>query len=696
MNKNTIAFQKGLIVINVIGIDNRCMAMTVQAELMKFGYMLTPEALDALGHSDAADIKDFHSEVIDFLLDMTGGKRNYQPIYPGFPKQVMDMTEMDLWINQFIGYYGNGSFTPCPWLDTKKAAFEHVKYKPIELGTEEEFARVFTTLAGSGQALTPNDTHIIGWFVNTQDFLVFPTSMPFKELLCTIMGIMIKIGRGLETVQLPKLTTTDVLRIAVYMSWGDISLPAVPPKHIGRYGRNNANPSREAFKFRKFKRAERKFILALLESSNLDVREMKLKAQRWIRLGEILHPGEYGTIFPRSFQAFQRLRNEKVVSWYGEVQKAFQMSFDVGLAKLSERPGEFLRRLDWMLRTSDLARCQSIFNVMSKIGIISSNKVLFEVYDHFEKRRDPSIDRKIMIKGARKHTSLPDLPAISKEKVDAVQATIFEILKTKFSALPELGDCWIDEDLKKIPLPINMRSLADTLVPLVRGQRISFGTGKRIIRPFIHWFDPDGSIDIDLHGFLFGPKQTVNFGYNGIHSSTIGCYSGDVRHRRGACAEYVDIDVEAALVYGYDHFIMVAHNFNGGKLSDIKECVAGVMEREFPEANSTWKPDTIVNAMKLTGDSRMTLVAAYDLKTREYIHLDLDFDTFATSLRTSSGSFLDGIKPYMKSPKVSVYDLLLWHVEARGRVVSKETATTHFLYDDFSTSYTKTIEFMGI
>jgi len=703
MNKNVIAFQKGLVVVPNNGIDNRNLAMMCQAELMRFGYMLDSDALEALGYTDAANIKDFYNEVLDYLKEMTGGQRDYQPIYKGFPTQVIEMSEQQLWFNQLLGYWSGGSFTANEWTRTKSTAFEQVKYRPITLGTEQDFANIFTSLAKAGTSLTPADLKVLEWFVAEYPFLTFPESIPFKENLCTMIGKLITTGRGLGTVQLPSLTSTDVLRIIVYLSGGDVSLPAVPRKTVRQqsgYRRSYvtvANPEREKFKFKKFKRAERKFILELLEKSSLDVREMKLKDQRWVRIGEILHPGEYKALFPRAYKAFDQIRNEKVVSWYGEVTKAFSISANTGITKLAERPGEFLRRLDFLVRTANKSSLQLILNLLAKIGAKASNKVLFEVFSHFEDRRLPSNNRKVMIKGARKHTNLPSLPAIAAEKIDAIQSTIFDIIKGKFADLPALGDCWIDEELKKIPLPTNMRSLNDSLVPVIRGQRTPFGEGKKVIRPFIHWYDQHGDQDLDLHGFLIGPKGSMSFGYNGNQNVPgLGCYSGDVRHRQGACAEYVDIVVDEAVRRGYNYFIMVIHNFQGGKLSDLKECVAGVMERQFPESNKTWKPDTIQNSMLLKSAGNMVLVAAYDLVARESIYLDLDYDGFSSFVYGQSSEFFDALKPYISLPKVSVYDLLQWHVEARGRVVSKETAETHFLFDDFASSYVKTMEYMGI
>lgn len=697
--RNTIAFQHRLLVVPNLGIDNRNMAMNVQAELMHYGFMLDQDALKQLGYSDASDIKEFHKEVIDYLKLMTGGQREYRPIYEGFPKQVMDMTEYELWLNQLIGYWSGGSFTPTPWTETKPTAFEHVSYKMISAGTEEDFLNIFKKLIQSGTSLVPADLNTIVWFIKNCENLVFPESIPFKENLCTVLGALVMSGRSLATVKLPKLTTTDVLRVIVYLSGGDISLPALPPKtiRISRWsGTRIKNPDREKFQFKKFSRKERRMILGILENSNLDIRDMKLKDQRWIRIGEILHPGEYATQYPRSYKAFQRLRNTKVRSWYGEVQAAFDMSFDVGLAKLSERPGEFVRRLDWMLRTNGKERQQKILDTLYKLGQNVSNKVLFEVYDHFEKRNVSTSDRKVMIKGARKHTTLPELPALNQELIIAVQSTVLEAIKAKLSLLDELGDCWVDEELKKIPLPTNMRSLNDTLVPVVRGQRIPFGTGKKVIRPFIHWYDRYGSLDIDLHGYLIGDKSAKSFGFNGIHNNNIGCYSGDVRNRQGGCAEYVDIVVDEALKGGFNYFIMITHNFQGGSLASIPECVAGVMEREDATANKTWLPDTISNSMLLKSSARIALIAAYDLRTREYIHLDLDFGNFESYVNGQASEFFAAINPFIQLPTLSVYDLLRWHIEARGRMVSKETAVNHFLYEDFSSSYVKTIEYMGV
>ena len=100
-------------------------------------------------------------------------------------------------------------------------------------------------------------------------------------------------------------TATDVLRLAVAWSDGDVSLA-------------------EATRFRKFKRRERR-LLGLLERRHPITEDMLRFKDRWIRLGEILHPSEYKHRYIRREEAFDILRNHKPFTTYnGSVELAFQ------------------------------------------------------------------------------------------------------------------------------------------------------------------------------------------------------------------------------------------------------------------------------------------------------------------------------------------------------------------------------------
>ena len=689
MTRNIIALQKGLVCPSNDGMDNRITVATVQSHLMQWGYMLDEDAFTELSKSDLPFIVKFNDEVITYLRKISGGKYKHEPLYKNFPQEVMSKSDFELYLNAIRHYWSNGTWEPSTVTYEKPIKFEKIKYTLIKYGTAERFSRIFTDLVSINQSLTPTDLEVVKWFVTSGEKLIFPSVVPFKENLCTLAGM------GVEG--LPVKTTTDVLRIAVHLSGGDTSLPKVPFKEVkaNRWSSHKVyNVARDKFKFKKFTRKERKYILGLLEKTNCDPKEMVLKDQRWIRLGEILHPMEYKKLYPRSANAFTKIRNGEAKSWYSTLNDAFKKDLETGLKVLSQKPGEFSRRIDWLVRTYP-KNLDTILSHLTEVLKGTSNKVLFEVYGHFEKRAEPATSRSIMVKGARKRTELPKLPVFSKSTVETIHSKLFETLRDKFSTLDGLGNCWIDEELKKIPLPTNMRSLNFSAKPTVRGQRMPLDNpDAKVIRPFVHWMDKHGSEDLDLSVTFTGKKGAEVLSYSNLRVGK-SCHSGDVRHRQGACAEYIDIDMKDALSRGFQYVVIDVRNFNGGSLKSV-ESVFGIMEREHPQSNSTWLPETISNCQSLESQSTNTLIAIIDLETKEYIMLDVDSGG-TTYARGDVKNTLKVIEQYAKPPKVSVYDLVLLHVEGRGKQVTlDDNVDTYFKFEDFCHSYEETGKLMGV
>lgn len=694
--KNVIAFRKELIVLpenEQKNSDGEIYAMTVIAELMQFGFLPTEKARLMLVNAPRHELIKFHGEVVEYLKDITGSARNYQPFWKGFPEQVMELSELELWLHQIVHYISRGTYLPDEWTRARPTAFEQPNYRFYEAASEADFLNIFTALVSVNQSLTPQDLADVKWFAGNVRDLPVPEVIPFKENLTTLasLGVPVKVK-----------SVTDVLRIAVGMSGGDVSLPKVPPRMV----KTNAwkkkqvltpNEARAAFKFRKFNRAERRLLLGLLENTNCDASEAVLKDERWLRLGEILHPGEYARQFPKASAMFQRVRNTRVRSWYGTVENLFKTSFEQGLEELASRPGEFLRRVDALLRHYP-QKIGVVLEVFNKIAGRVSNKVLFEAYGHFERPKLPVMSRSVMVKGSRKRTKLPDLYALPSITVDSIQEIIVDALRRKFKELPMLGKVWIDPELKKIPVPTNMRSVSESMTPTVRGQRAPVGNQTaKTIRAFVHWFDERGDQDIDLSATFVGMGVSDVISWNGNHRTDYGAHSGDIRHVRGACAEYVDFDVSACLRRGFKYVIIDARNFNGEGFDTLNECVFGWMEREFPQANEIFKPNTLVNSIRLQSESANILVAVIDVETREYIFLDLDQDGLPVA-SIAKGNILEAIKPYCEPPRFSVYDLLFMHAEARAEeiVADKTQADLVFDYQSFAKNYIETLKFMGV
>ena len=130
-------------------------------------------------------------------------------------------------------------------------------------------------------------------------------------------------------------TATDVLRLAVALSGGDVSL---------------ATPC----EFGKFRRAERALLLGWVERAGSRTEDMLRWKGRWVRLGERLHPGEYAGRFPQAAAAFDVLRNDRPFETFnGRVEAALARGDAAAVLELLDaRPGELARRLDHLARTA--------------------------------------------------------------------------------------------------------------------------------------------------------------------------------------------------------------------------------------------------------------------------------------------------------------------------------------------------------
>jgi hypothetical protein len=105
-------------------------------------------------------------------------------------------------------------------------------------------------------------------------------------------------------------------------------------------------------KFRSFKRKERRLLLELLQNCGEIEEDMLRHKNKWIRIGERLHPSEYN--YDKINVAFRKLRNsEKIETFGGKVVKAIETeNYKSALSLLKKRAGELARKLDYLLRIS--------------------------------------------------------------------------------------------------------------------------------------------------------------------------------------------------------------------------------------------------------------------------------------------------------------------------------------------------------
>lgn len=677
--KHIIGLQNGWV---LLPNDNKPngLAATIQYELMQAGYMLDEKAYNAVEYAPHDEAVCFHSEVIGYLRTMLGDTGNFRPFYEGFPQQVMELSHAELFINQLLHYWSNGAFEPDAWKGERPVAMEHPQYKMLHCGTTEDFEAIFTTLCAANQAHTDQSRATILWFVrNYPDVArLLPPQVPFKETLCMLAA---------EGMPVTLATATDVLRLAVYMSGGDISLPPIPSPEE----RKKAKYKTHTYKFKKFTRSERRMLIERLEQSTCDASEMALKAERWKRLGEILHIGDYARRYPRSVQAINSVRNDQACSWYAQVAAADSIKEKIDI--LSQRPGEYVRRLDLLLRQAGNESDRGVvIDTFAQLLPNVSSKVLYELYNHFLRRSDPDAVRPLQLKNRRTPIFLDALPPMNSTDIERLNTLIADELKRRYSTLPPMGRVYIDDKLRNIPVPLQMRGLNPTLKTLVRGTRVPLGNANaKVIRFYLHWIDKEYSEDLDLSATFVGEESIETISWATGLKNQCAIHSGDVRHRKGDCAEYIDVILDEARKT-FRYVIITANNFERRPMNSI-DAAFGYMEREHPEANRTWIPQTTANSFRFSSEAQGVHMVIFDLEQMQYIVLDTDSQSLPVAA-LDTPLMLRLIHLYTQTPALDMYTLLSWHATTRGTLVhTPDEADTILNYENFTTQYTECLKY---
>jgi len=652
-------------------------AMSISIELMRFGKCLSPEALYGITLLNPADQLKLAFDLSNYLKDLYCDGE-YETLFGDFPNTVLNMTELEMLLHQIVHYWATalgGEYWPArasehnaEKKDSGMSVLDCCKkdsYTMITAGTPDDLAEVVKTLVSSQQSLTEWDKNVVYTVYNDIDTIPFSpmaklglknVDVPFKETLCIIMAACPDAACIKDI--------NDVLRVAVYLSGGDISLAPIPKfKDLGRRKVKLTKEDKKPWNFKNFNNKETRMLLsnidAIVKAKGQDVvADMKKYAMRWIRLGEKLHPASADNFkkYPSAHWAFNIIRNSiEKVKTFGSSLEAAKEKRDLKevLSLLSSRPGEFARQIDWLIRTFVQADANSNMSVDNWVAVETafvnvlpklSTKLLYELIDHFNARWQGDTERTVMIKGARKPVELSTLSQMSQETAITIIGFAVKELSKRMGAHESLTDVNVilDEDLQDIMLPKNMRSVNEGVKQLARGTKLHLPETSELLRFYLFWTDENATEDLDLHVRFYNEEceQKAYISWDGDYKlfnydhEQYAQFSGDVRHRRGNCAEYIDVSITRALKAGMRYLVCDARDFNA---SSFKTGYCGLMAREHwgTPGETTWEPITVENGFKITSTTQSVILAIIDLKERKMIYVDEDmpgnpYSTYST------------------------------------------------------------------
>lgn len=681
---NTIYLRRrNKVIVNLNGDNSEKVSEQIIAtslvNLESYGYTFSEKLMEELKLLSIEQYIDFYNIITSIIKELVGVDRITEPMYPNFPQQVMEMDEVELYLNAIIHYITDGQLVPEYEKKERFPLIGNYDLTVIDLGSVEDFNTIFTNLVSSKVSISASDKLDISWFLKkfNKEYLkeIMPKEIPFKEILSYVtMELWYgEYNDDIKEILIPYYkTATDVLRLATALSDGDESLS-------------------ESCYYNSFKRKDRRVLLTMLENANNIEEDMLRYKDRWIRLGEVLHPGEYKK-FKKVNRAFDKIRNNKKIDTFNSnIEKAFEeKDLDKVLELLTSRPGEFARRLDRTLRLAiDKDESNKIILAFSQIAEKIPTPLLLQIRSYFIKRKENNNLRVFSIKGSGKlYGKENDLKELDKVTCTRIENICNLRLMNEYSKRDYLGKVYIDEELKDYIAPMSQRNSSKALKSVAKGSKMKIKDGTKFLRNFVYWKQKDGCrVDLDLSAICFDDKLEVidEIWFRNLRSDKTNiCHSGDFVSAKDGASEFIDIDIEKSKDCGVRYILVSINSFTEYYFSELEDCFMGYIELDNNTTGEVFEPKAVANKSDLSSNCEQVIANIIDLEemciywadvpvTKSFGYNDIKFNR--KNLTYTLESIINICKP-------NLYDVISMNAIARGEIVdNKEEAEVVYSID---------------
>ena len=598
---------------------------TALTTLRALGYRLSEPAREALTSPEQA------WALVNAAARLSSGSPSaeYRPFYPDFPIQVRSASEAALLVNAALHYLGDvvgvrilPDYRPSP---REPLPGDDGALTELGLATAQDLERIVADLIAQATPFSAQDRADL---TALRDF--GPEAAPH---------VAVKENLAVLTVTFPDLdfsasyrTVTDVLRLAVAMAGGDVSL---------------AEPCR----FPSFSRAQRRRLLGLLDAvgqaqdSRDSAEEMARRCERWKRLARHLRPGDYARRFPRAAALLHQVASEDAEAGFtSRLEEALaRRDVEGALRLLTTRPGVFARRLNHLLRLcADDAARERVVAEFARVAPEVSLPVLVRLWEYFSSPGPDALPWRVVAIKAAMGTKTTLIP--STRRPGPADAAVVRAVEEALRQRRRLGRIAVDQGLYGgYTAPVGLRSASPGMRTAGRGTRLPLPEGETI-RFFLHWCDlpeappeapgpaepaatadRDTRVDLDLSAFFVSEDftRTEQIAYYNLRS-TAAVHSGDLTSAPDGAAEFIDVTLAEALRQGWRYVVMTVHSFSHHRLSEVPECWAGAMARGAdPQSGEVFEASTVMQRLDLVSPTFNATPFVIDLAERRLIWWDL-------------------------------------------------------------------------
>lgn len=563
--------------------------------LINVGFKADAELLGYVAGLERVYAVEYAQTVIEAVQELLGDHVKHNVYFKNFPEGVPDTIEF--WAELVLKTYGefafawNGNLLALDGYGKYQHTYEEMvreheafiydakeKLRVIRLGDilPVEAYKLYKSLAQSKTPANTDDLTLLKRLAEVCLDNEQPTKIPVRENKSIINVVRIENGKAPIAD-----TVTDILRLAVSLSGGDVSLS-------------------EKTKFVSFPRSTRRALLAgldnVVKSNPAKLGDVYKHREQFKRLAKHLQLKGY----PNAEKVFDTARKGVNLSFDAKLERAFEKHDMSEVFKvLSQAPGLFAKNFNRAIMKANLGQLKELKDALEVAMPKMSTPVLVGLRQYLGNRTEQKTNRLFI---NRKGTGkvIPDTqPTLHVDILNSFLNTIDREIRDR---LPE-ATYVINRDVLGVALPLSNKQTGTGFGVLPRGSKVEIHAD--IVRLFTYWKEKRSRTDFDLSAIGFDEefrfKGQVSF--TNLRDGTGIKHSGDITSAPEGASEFIDIPRNVP----YKYLVPQVNVYSGEGFAEVEESFFGYMERTVEQKGKPCEATTVRTKSEMRGSNRVAL-----------------------------------------------------------------------------------------
>lgn len=688
------ALRRGMLIKPAKGVSSQNVAYAASIEFANLGFIVAPAELAEVSEATLTD-------TLKQARSIVGADRDMTPIYPGFPKQVQELSTMTLLVEQILHYWTGGAFLPdyptvvrdgLPIADMLRNA------RNLRVVSASDAARELTKeLVSNPVAISVDDKALLRAALTLHK----PTAVSVVETVSTarngeniqsFISAVQEVGNltaaEIAFSAVPVAANTDILlRIVLALftepaplqkgqtlSLTNNSGSPAETKRLGNYTLAVSTLSDRNFravKMLNIPRPIRRFVVERLGAITAGYKADALvnRQMLWRKVMTAVHPYDFSLSESQKRAVDVIHSNVPYQTLNSVIESALEEKDAIKAVALlaAHQPGNLLRRLVSLLRLVKTTNDAKIIAKTVKAVCAKSNlTTLVSAYNGVIAAND---DAARVTRVAGLTNTMVDRAKVAKineEYVALMCKALKKAIKANLAAkAAPTGPVAV---VSTMAVPLVRRDAATADRQMDRGAEFGIAGEGDTLRIFSHWNNNQrdgGYMDIGLVILddKFNHLAVLTWNSWSAHRE-IGTYSGDKHVSPGdSAAEYFDLDLNKVKAK-YPNAIyaaMTIQSYNGWPTSKV-DIIAGAMLRSKPDSGEVFDARSVATAFKPTTDSTQSVPFAVDLRSGKLIWIDSSSGSTAAGVSsTGDGTIGSIVYDELERPRLTLGELaVLW------------------------------------